>query len=440
MRFSAFAPFGHLRFSSRPTHGQRIYGDMARQLGGGENYSEGFDSLAMARVYANAMAFARGLYTLERAGNQYRPDRALEILPALERDFGLIPDPGDRLGERRRALAAAMRIARGARRSNVESVLRDVLGEHFIAYITTDAEDAALSTEDPASVGVYAPPGTQRSVFRLLDPVLMPGAPNAVRYESVAGARPELLAGDRVIVDAGDYGRAEAVTIEGVEVSTDGASNLTATFLHPHDRGTVIATGRHPNQTTSKRHNVIVLSEEAIRVDRLRNKANRVLRRLLRGVSTWTLTCADPGAPAVEYVSSDELVGAGTTPPVVTVSGAYAHLVGLRVEVTDYIGPLDPPLPVGVDQLEVRVSLDGGATWSAPHQGAPYNLTWALEIPGAPGAFLHFPSGVTFDTDNTYAPATDTAPMAPAAGTTGPFRVGIGRLGVTTLGALEVPS
>ncbi len=436
MRFSAFAPFGHLRFSARPTHGQCIYGDMVRQLGSGKNYSEEFDSLAMARVYANAMAFARGLYALDRAGNQYRPDRALELLPALERDFGIIPDPGDRLSERRRALAAAMRIARGARRSNVEAVLRDVLGEHFIAYVTTDAEDAILSTEDPTAVGVYAPPGTQRSVFRLLDPVLMPGAPYAVRYESVAGARSELLAGDRVIVDAGDYGRAEAVTIEGVEVGSDGASRIAATFLHPHDRGTVLATGRHPNQATSKRHNVVVLSEEATRVDRLRNKANRALRRLLRGVSTWTLTCADPGAPAVEYVSSDALVGSGTIPPEVTVSGAYARLPGLRVEVLYYSGPAEPP-NLGVGEIDVRVSLNGGVDWTATIHGL---LPWTLEVPGAPGAFLHFPTGVAYSDDNTYTPVTNTAPAIPADGTTGPFRVGVGRLGVTTLGALELPS
>src|SRR5690606_38582936 len=99
-----FTAFGHLRFSSRPTHGEQIYRDMARSLGNGSNYSEDFDSLAMARVYANAMTFARAKYAVERAGSQFRPDVALELLPALEEEYGIVPDPGDNIEDRRRAV------------------------------------------------------------------------------------------------------------------------------------------------------------------------------------------------------------------------------------------------------------------------------------------------------------------------------------------------
>lgn len=281
MALSAFTAFGHLRFSSRPTHGEQIYRDMVRSLGNGANYSEDFDSLAMARVYANAMAFARAKYAVERAGSQFRPDIALELLPALEEEYGIVPDPGDSIEDRRRTVAAFARISRGARKNNVETVMAELLGDDFIAYLPSD--ETAVSSNDPESVGIYDAPGTPRSVFQAKH-AIMPGTVT-VEYEAVTGQRDHLLVGDRVIVEPGSHGRVEAVDVTGASETT-----FTATFTKPHDPGATVATGRHPQLTSARRHNVFVLSSTAIRSERLRRKADRAIRRLLRGVSTWTLT------------------------------------------------------------------------------------------------------------------------------------------------------
>lgn len=282
--FSAFARFGHLRFSKRPPVSQRIYEEM-RQNAGPENWSGDFYSLASARMYANAMLFGRTHGAIERGGNQFRPNRALELLPRLEREYGIRPDPGERIPSRRQTLAAHAKIPRGARRDNVMTVMTELLGDDFLGYYVVPFADLQLSTLSPVAVGVYDRPGTERTVFRLTQSVATIGSPLTRTFERVTGAAERPLVGSKVIVDPGHFGRVEAVTIDGATDST-----ITATFLNPHDAGTAFATGRHPFVASSKRHDVFVLSQAANRNRRLRNKAHRAARRLLRAVSTWNLT------------------------------------------------------------------------------------------------------------------------------------------------------
>jgi hypothetical protein len=291
-RFSRFTPFGHLRFSSKPSHGELIYGDMVRSLGDGKNYTKDPESLAMARVYANAMLFARAFYTVERAGSQFRPLRAVELLPTLEREYGIVPEADQTIPERQRILAATARIPRGARRDNVVAVMTELLGADFIAYLTVDKSAAVVSHAAPADVGVYVKPGTPRSVFRTSSAVSILGTPKAVLYAPVVGASPRLTVGDRIVIDAGHLDRIEAVTVLAATTQF-----VVATFTKPHDPGVLVATGRHPHLMSTKRHDVFVLSSAAVRSGRIRGRVEKILRRLLRGVSTWSLTEeTSPGA------------------------------------------------------------------------------------------------------------------------------------------------
>lgn len=279
--FSAFTGFGHLRFSSRPAHGQRMYEDMVRALGDGKNYSVDFNSLAAARLYANALMFARALNAAQRAGQQFRPSRALELLPALEKEYGITPEPDETIADRRPTVAALARVPRGARKDNVDAVMSELLGDDFIAYRPTPKTEAVLGPNR----GVYVKPGTPRSVFKTLGAITTLGTPTTVSYTPVSGALTRLYAGDRIIIDAGHHDRIEAITVTAATTTT-----FTATFTKAHDEGVHVATGRHPYFVSTKRHNVFVLSSTAMRSARIRRKANRIIRRLLRGVSTWSLT------------------------------------------------------------------------------------------------------------------------------------------------------
>jgi hypothetical protein len=287
-KFSAFTAFSGLRFSSRPSEAELFYRDIVRGLGG--NYTEEFDSLAMARVYANAMAFARAKMAIKRAGQQFRPSRILEMLPAAEREYGIIPEPGSPVSARRRELAAAMRIARGATQTNVDAVLSDLLIDDFVSYLPVPLADAVVSTASPGTTGIYPVPGTQRSAFRLTAPVATTGSPITVSYEAVTGASTELVVGDKIAIDTADAGR-----IEVVDVTAVGAGTFTATFTKPHNSGLLFSTGRLPHFWNTRRHNVLTLSVSGAATARVRRRANKAMRRLLRGVSTWALT--DGSAP-----------------------------------------------------------------------------------------------------------------------------------------------
>ncbi len=288
-RFSAFNPFGQLRFSSRPSHSAKIYAEMVKLLGSGENYTDDFDSLAMARVYANAMAFGRLKYALERAASQFRPTRVLELLPDLEREYGLIPEATATIPQRRAELVVAAWVARGARRTNVEAILAQLFGADAVEYVTVAIADAVMSTGAPESRGVYVRPGTPRMAFRLTAAIARVGVAVTVQARLVAGDGPAPAVGSRIMIDPSDHGRVEAVTVEAATLVGD-LLTLTVTFAKAHVAGTVLATGRHPNIVTNKRHNLFVMGATATRDNRTRRRLHRTAYRLLRGVSTWSIT------------------------------------------------------------------------------------------------------------------------------------------------------
>lgn len=284
-----FSAFNSTHFTSKPSYEEQIYGEMVKNLGGGKNYTTDFDSLVAARLYANAMAFGRCKYAIERLGQQFRPTRALENLPSLEREYGLVPERSASIAQRRAELVVAARIARGAGRTNVEAIMRELFGAEFVAYVTTRVEDAAVSPADPTESGVYDRPGTQRAVFRLSKAIVRTNVSLTVPVQLLAGSRLALRAGSRIAIDSGDYGRDEAVTIESAAIGSEGAGTITATFTKPHNRAVVFATGRHASQYTSKRHNLFVMTTATASNAQRRRRLHRTARRLLRAISGWSL-------------------------------------------------------------------------------------------------------------------------------------------------------
>jgi hypothetical protein len=309
--FSAFTPFGALRFSSRPSHGEQFYREMVKSLGSGANYSDDFDSLVAARLYAWAMALGRCKYEIERLGHQWDPRRALEGLPVLERELGIVPDRGATIAQRRAEVVVASRIARGGNRSNVEAVLGELFGADFVAYVTTPPADAVVWPENPPDTGVYDRPGSPRAVLQALDSVIHNHAPVDVRCELVAGEIGSVRAGRRFVIDSGNYARVEAVEIDSVS-SAGGNIVITATFTRPHTKGVLLATGRQPNQATSRRHNLFVMSATAAADAKKRRRLHKAAHRLVRSISTWSVT--DGSGPFLAGVSLPGITTIGALP------------------------------------------------------------------------------------------------------------------------------
>ncbi|HEX2882677.1 MAG TPA: hypothetical protein VHO25_24325, partial [Polyangiaceae bacterium] len=100
-RFSAFTPFGQLRFSSKKSHSQIFYESLFAAYGGEENFRK--TGLQGARLYATAMVLGHARYTLDRAGNQFDPLKVGELLPIQEFEHGIIPPKGATIADRRRS-------------------------------------------------------------------------------------------------------------------------------------------------------------------------------------------------------------------------------------------------------------------------------------------------------------------------------------------------
>lgn len=306
--FSAFTPFGMLAFSSKPSHAEAFYRSMVRALGNEPGSSEAHGTISTApgtrmdaKLYADAMAFARARYQLERAGNQVLPTRLTELLAVREREWGVVPSPIATDDERRAAVAAQYLLPRGAARNEVATLLSTLLGDDFVAYRPTPKAEAVVY---PSALGDQ-PQNLQRAsiprkLIRLTEPVTTGlGAPQYVRYERfVADPNPSaplhsLSVGDTVVLDPGNLDLVERATVTALDFDepTEGTvfAVFQATLTKPHVTGTVGTTAPWPFWASTKRHNLIVLSPSAALDPEKRRRVHAVLGKVLRGVSTWNL-------------------------------------------------------------------------------------------------------------------------------------------------------
>ena len=93
-RFSLFTPFGHLRFSRLPAIGKRLFDLGAEALGAGRPGTYAITRASNGRTFAWLYAWgmtAGTVYLLqERAGRQWDPARATDLLELQERERGSI--------------------------------------------------------------------------------------------------------------------------------------------------------------------------------------------------------------------------------------------------------------------------------------------------------------------------------------------------------------
>lgn len=132
--FSAFSPYGLLAFSSRDTNARKIYDSLMGNAG--EAYAA--DGAFAADAYAMAREAAAAQATLDRVANHRNPLKAQELLPELEREYGLAPQPTATLAQRRQALADKQRLLFGAREQAVRDGIEAIVGTDggLVAYRT----------------------------------------------------------------------------------------------------------------------------------------------------------------------------------------------------------------------------------------------------------------------------------------------------------------
>ncbi len=296
-RFSAFTRFGHLAFSSKPAQSETIYRSIVAGLGGdGKNFRIQPGSRADATAYAQAMGFARARLTLQRAGNQKYAAQVTEMIPVREQEYGLVPGALDTMSQRRAALAQAKLLPLGNAQVVVDNALRALLGADFLAFRTTTKDELVTW---PTSLGDQPQnlqvPTVPRKLFRLLGPVTGPG-PQTVRMQQIAvpvspGSTSNApLVGDQLVVDPENDARTEVVTITAVAAPVAGQFDIAATYTSAHDGGCTATTQPYPMWASTKRHSLVVLTNAAASDPEKRRKVHEKLAKILRGVSTWSIT------------------------------------------------------------------------------------------------------------------------------------------------------
>ena len=306
--FSAFTPFGHLAFSSKPSHGESIYGTLKDNFGNVFDTSE--TGLEQARLYAQAMVLASAQYQVDRAKNNKTPATATELLGVLEHDYQVVPSSKATLPQRRAYLSAVQKITRGNRREAIEDALRTLLGADFIAYRTTLPIEIVSVPANPATGGgVFAGRGTQKKIFQMLGAISTIGVPVFVPINMLAGEPP--LTGETYTIDPDPHRNIERVTIGTV---LPDPLYVEITFAKAHDSGT-LGTRPHPYWESNQRHDRIVVSDAAAVDPETRRKINELMGRALRGVSRWSIVIDDRAGTRF-FTSDDPLFGLPDSVPV----------------------------------------------------------------------------------------------------------------------------
>jgi hypothetical protein len=311
---SAFRPLGLLRLSSQVPIAKRIYDAQVEALGGQFDLSDG--THAEATIFARSLGLARTYAIMHRAARQRLPKYVLELLPAMEDEYGLVPGPRDSIAQRQAAFAAAKLLPGGASRVNVENALRTLLGDAFVAYRTTKSSEIVnYPTNCGDSPMNLQLPSVPRRLIRIKSSVST-GA-QVVSYDALDdttsiivvptqdGGRKvhsqTLLVGDVLVVQPETLGQAERVTVTAVGVDTAGSSpgqfahrTFTATFAKSHDVDCVATTQPFPWWTSTQRQSLIVLTTEAATDPETRRKVNELMHRIARDVSTWAITDGSP--------------------------------------------------------------------------------------------------------------------------------------------------
>lgn len=312
MQLSDFSPFGLLEFGAEQSPAETIYRsyvDLSPPGAIDDPHQE-------ASFYARAIGQAISAVTLQRAENQSKVRKASELIHLLERDYEVEPLPTDTLSQRQGRLCAVAKLSSGNAGGNFHAALRDLLGADFLGLYVAPPESVETW---PATVGaapthcadVRVPP---REVVLGL-PIGLLSTPIEVPYSNLDPNADEqlLVAGDVVVVDAGNTGLAEKVTIASV-AGTVGARTLTATFTKPHDDATIATTADWPMLVSTKRF-VYVIVTASIATDPVRRAQIDALCLRLRAATQWAIVApSTPGSLTVGPMVLGETTPLGTAP------------------------------------------------------------------------------------------------------------------------------
>lgn len=298
-QFDAFSPFGVLSFSSETSPCEKIYDSL------GESMGPAFQGpIEGARTYARAMCLGVSQLQIEAAGAQDDPAQCSYLLPALEKDYRVVPPSGATEADRRVALGIAADASQGGAQDVIIAGLTALLGDGFVharPSYDNDAEEIENSPATPDLLPVASAPIRRLTIAE----TIWPGA-QTVNYTIDYGDGNVLKAGDVVRVAHGKPNLAESVTVTHATATT-----FTATFAKTHEAGEVGLTGPYSDWTSNRRSWLVVVTADTLADYDAVTKINEYMSKTLPTVSTWCIcTESDPVAHEVGGFSVGSPVGA----------------------------------------------------------------------------------------------------------------------------------
>lgn len=313
-QLSCFTPCGQLECSSDDSDAQKIYNALiAAQNGKGQN---NFDMTVgghfEASTYARAMAIGAARGAVKRAGNQRNPLKSYDMLPSLEKDYGVLPGVNDTIPKRQANVAARRLLPNGALPWNIAAQLRAVLGTDFLGYYPCGSSPMIPPS---ASVDLTVTPSTMPNLkanavsaqvlpkwLQLIDPVVQVGAAWTVAYGMLDPSVPltPLLVGEVVMVQGECGSQREAVTVTAVGTETVGGvvyPAFTATFLLAHDIGATVTNMNFPVQSSTARSALIAVGVGSVYNITKCNAVHAVMARIEREIGQWAIVAATPAGP-----------------------------------------------------------------------------------------------------------------------------------------------
>lgn len=313
MLFSEFAPLGLFELSNEEPIAERIYRSLVAAHGDQFDMTPG-ESRQEAWCYATAMSKARVHKALEMAGAQAFANEVDLLIDTREAEFKIVPPFDATPSERRDVIKARRRRPKTWTKARIEERLRELLGDDLIAYRPTPLAEVARW---PAALGDQPQnlqrPTVTRKLVRLTVPITFLGAPLAgITYDTVDGPREPgsapagLVDGDVLVVGSG-LGLAETVV-----VSDCFPGNFTATFTKPHPSGVLCTTAPFPKWISTKRHNLVVVTEAAAVDLEKRRMVDEEMRRMVRAPSTWDIVQSADGLTTKTFRVGVSPIGAQT--------------------------------------------------------------------------------------------------------------------------------
>lgn len=280
-KFSLFTPLGHLKLSRETPLGEQFF-EVGKASLGEKSFDLTRGERMFAWLYAKAMGRATAKLLLDRAREQWNPNKVYEGLGVYEIDHGIVPHAEQGIAERRAEAAWRRKLLLTPNRTNVENELDERTEGAFLALFPTAKGDAVSYPTNMGDSPMVLSRQTDRRAIAKTMKAVSSGVGVGCGYEAWSTSVPhELRTGDVAVLGVGTANE-ERVTITSAD-----ANDIVFTCTKPHSKGEMIVLGHWPYWTSTKRRSLVVLTAEGAESAKTRRRAHEVLERNARGTSIW---------------------------------------------------------------------------------------------------------------------------------------------------------